>query len=338
LNTAWFIWLGLLLVGYAIFDGIDLGVGALHLFVARTEGERRNSLSAIGPFWAGYEVWLVVAGGSMVAAFPRLYAASFSGFYIVLTLVLWLLIGRGVSIEMRSRISDPMWHGFFDVAFAGSSGLLAVVYGAAVGNVIRGVPLDASGNFQGSLTLALNPYSIMVGILSLVLLSMHGANFLAYRTSNQIGERAAEMGIRLWPITLILIVAVTVLTFFVKPELTHNFAQYPILTVLPLTCFGGLFAVRYYQAKKNNVGALISGAVLILGLLGSGGASLYPSLLPNLNGGPGLTVFNSASSHSCLVSALILNMIGMAGVVGYQIVIHRLMRGKVDLEPAVDGY
>jgi len=338
LNTAWFIWLGMLLIGYAVFDGIDLGVGALHMIVARTEKERRNALSAIGPFWAGYEVWLVVAGGSMVAAFPRLYAASFSGFYIVLTLVLWLLIGRGVSIEMRSRIADPMWHGFFDVAFSASSALLAIVYGAAVGNVIRGVPLDASGNFQGSLTLALNPYSIMVGLLSLVILSMHGANFLAYRTSNQISERAAEMAIRLWPIVLILSIAVTAMSFFIRPGLTHNFLQYPALAVLPLIFLGGLAAVRYYQSKKYNLGAIISGAVMIFGLLGSGGASLYPSLLPDLNGGTGLTVFNSASTHSCLVSALILNVAGMIGVVGYQIVIHRLMRGKVDLEPAIDGY
>lgn len=338
MNTAWFVLLGLILVGYAVFDGIDLGVGVLHLFVARNDLERRSSLSAIGPFWAGYEVWLVVAGGSMVAAFPRLYAASFSGFYIVLTLVLWLLIGRGVSIEMRSRISDPLWHGFFDVAFAGSSALLAIVYGAAVGNVIRGVPLDASGNFQGSLTLVLNPYSIGVGILSLVVLSMHGANFIAYRTSNEISERAAEMAIRLWPISLILTIAITVMSFFIKPELTHNFEKYPILMLLPVICVAALAAIRYFQAKKYNVGAIISGAVFIFGLLGSGGASLYPSLLPDLNGGQGLTVFNSASTHACLVSAFILNIVGMTAVVGYQIVIHRLMRGKVDLEPAVDGY
>src|SRR5579862_4977262 len=137
MNTVWFIVLGAFLTGYAILDGIDLGVGALHLSLAKTDAERRADLNAIGPVWAGYEVWLVVAGGSMVAAFPRLYAASFSGFYNVLTLVLWLLIGRGVSIEMRSRIADPMWHGFFDVAFSASSALLAIVYGAAVGNVIR---------------------------------------------------------------------------------------------------------------------------------------------------------------------------------------------------------
>jgi cytochrome d ubiquinol oxidase subunit II len=328
----------MMLIGYAVFDGIDLGVGALHMFVARTEPERKNSLSAIGPFWAGYEVWLVVAGGSMVAAFPRLYAASFSGFYIVLTLVLWLLIGRGVSIEMRSRIADPMWHSFFDVAFSASSAALAVVYGAAFGNVVRGVPLDASGNFQGSLTLALNPYAILVGVLSLVVLSMHGANFLAYRTSNEISARAASTAIKLWPVVLVLSVVVTGISFFVRPELIQNFLKYPWLAIMPLIFLGGLGAVRYYQAKKYNVGAIISGAVMIFGLLGSGGASLYPSLLPNLNGGAGLTVFNSASTHACLVSALILNMAGMVGVVGYQIVIHRLMRGKVDLEPAVDGY
>ena len=202
LNTAWFVVLGGLLIGYAILDGFDLGIGTMHFALGRSDAERRTNLKVIGPFWFGYEVWLLVAGGAMVAAFPRLYAASFSGFYLVLMLVLWLLIGRGAAIEFRSQVADPLWRSFWDAAFCGASALLAVLFGAAVGNVVRGVPLDATGNFQGSLSLALNPFAIVVGLLSLALLAMHGANYLAFKT-----EDVQQAQARLWARRLLPVVA-----------------------------------------------------------------------------------------------------------------------------------
>lgn len=330
MNTAWFIWLGFLLVGYAVFDGIDLGAGALHLYVARNERERREVFSAIGPFWSGYEVWLIAAGGSMVAAFPRLYAASFSGFYIVLTLVLWLLIGRGLSIEFRGRIADPLWHEFWDTVFFASSALLAVVFGAAAANVVRGVPLDATGNFQGSLGLALNPYAILVGLFSLVLLSMHGANFLAFRTGGDVELRAQRIAIILLPVAGVLGAAVSAVSFFLKPGLVANFIRFPYLLVLPLLCLIGLAATRLFQTKHDYESATKASAVAIVGLLGSAGASLYPTVLTNLNrAGPDLTIYNTAAPHSNLVTALVLNVLAMCGVVSYQVALHRIMRGKV---------
>ena len=198
MNTVWFMVLGALLVGYAVLDGLDLGIGTLHMFLGRNDNERRTNFQVIGPFWAGYEVWLLTAGGSMVAAFPRLYAASFSGFYIVLTLVLWLLLMRGGALEFRSHMKSPLWRDFWDLIFSVSSALLAILFGAAVGNVVRGVPLDAAGNFQGSLLMALNPYAVVVGVLSLVLLAMHGANLLAAKTTDIQRARARTWAKNLW--------------------------------------------------------------------------------------------------------------------------------------------
>jgi len=339
MNTAWFILLGGLLIGYAVLDGIDLGIGMLHLALGKTDGERRTNLNAIGPFWTGYEVWLVVAGGSMVAAFPHLYAVSFSGFYLVLILVLWLLIGRGVGIEFRSHIADPMWRGLFDVLFCVSSFLLAVLFGAAVGNVVRGVPLDATGNFQGSLALALNPYAILVGLLSVALLAMHGANFLAFKTDGGDQQTRARLwASRLWYGVAALTAAATAASFFVRP-VGANFARYPFLTVLPLLALISLLAIPFFQRRGDDGKAVYAGAFLIGSLMASAGASLYPLLLPDLgHPGEGLSIFNSAAPHHSLELAFIANVIGMVFVIGYHIVIHRIFRGTVQIRPGEHGY
>lgn len=339
MNTAWFILLGGLLIGYAVLDGIDLGIGMLHLALGKTDGERRTNLNAIGPFWAGYEVWLLVAGGSMVAAFPHLYAVSFSGFYLVLILVLWLLIGRGVAIEFRSHVEDPLWRGLFDVLFCVSSILLAVLFGAAVGNVVRGVPLDATGNFQGSLALALNPYAILTGLLSVALLAMHGANFLAVKTDGDQKARARLWAGRLWYGVAALVVLSTVASFFVRPDLGANFARYPLLSALPLLALLSLVAVPFFQRRGDDGKAVFAGATLLGSLMASAGASLYPLLLPALGKpGEGLTVFNSAAPQHSLVLAFIANVCGMTLVIGYHIVIHRIFRGTVQIRPGEHGY
>ncbi len=338
MNTAWFILLGGLLIGYAVLDGMSMGVGMLHLALGKTDAERRTNLNAIGPFWAGYEVWLLAAGGSMVAAFPHLYAVSFSGFYLVLILVLWLLIGRGVGIEFRSHVADPLWRGLFDVLFCGSSVLLAVLFGAAVGNVVRGVPLDATGNFQGSLFSALNPYAILVGVLSAALLAMHGANFLALKTAGDQQVRARLWAGRLWYGVAALTVAATAASFFVRP-VGANFAHYPLLGVLPLLAALSLLAVPFFQRRGDDGKALYAGAMFIGALMASAGASLYPLLLPDLgHPGAGLSVFNSAAPQQSLQIAFAANIIGMAFVIGYHIVIHRIFRGTVQIRPGEHGY
>src|SRR5512140_629269 len=160
INELWFVVIALMLTGYAVLDGFDLGVGAIHLFVGRTPEERGAAINAIGPVWNGNEVWLIAAGGALVVAFPTVYAASFSGFYLALMIVLWLLLLRGLGIEFRHQVDNELWQHGWDVAFSVASGLLALLFGVAVGNVLRGVPLDADGEFQGTFTLMLNPFAI----------------------------------------------------------------------------------------------------------------------------------------------------------------------------------
>src|SRR5512140_7900 len=185
--TAWFILLGFMLIVYVVLDGFDLGAGILHLFVARHDDERRTVLAAIGPVWDGNEVWLLAAGGLLVFAFPRVYAVAFSGFYLPLILVLWLLVLRGVSIELRSHQANPLWRQFFDVVFALSSAVLALVLGVALGNVLRGVPIDGSGFFAAPLFTnfghggelgAIDWYTLSVGLFALAALGAHGAMYL----------------------------------------------------------------------------------------------------------------------------------------------------------------
>ena len=339
MNLAWFILLGGMLTVYAILDGFDLGIGTMHLALGKTDAERRTHLNVIGPFWFGYEVWLIAAGGSMVAAFPRLYAASFSGFYLVLTLVLWLLIARGSAIEFRSHVASPLWRGFFDTLFCVSSLLLAVLFGAAVGNVVRGVPLDASGSFQGSFALALNPYAVLVGVLSAALLAMHGTLFLAYKTDGGQQARARAWAGRLWLAVAALSVLVTVFSFGARPGLGANFARWPFLAVLPLLAFVSLVTVRVFVGRGDNRRAVFASSAFLATLMGSAGASLFPLLLPRLgHAGEGLTVFNCAAPHHDLVTAFAANLVALSIVTAYFIYIHRVFRGTVQAHPGEHGY
>ena len=202
INTIWFVVLAFMLAGYAVLDGFDLGVGTLHLLLGRDTRERATLIDTIGPVWNGNEVWLLAAGGSMVVAFPHVYAASFSGFYLALMLVLWLLLLRGLGIEFRHQIDHDMWRHAWDVAFSLSSALLALLFGVAVGNVLRGVPLDAHGEFQGTFALMLNPFALLGGLLSVAVLSLHGATWVALKTEGALQARAgaspARCGGRRW--------------------------------------------------------------------------------------------------------------------------------------------
>src|SRR5512133_893629 len=229
INTLWFIVLAGMLAAYAVLDGFDLGVGALHLFVGRTREEREVAINAIGPVWNGNEVWLIAAGGAMVVAFPHLYAAAFSGFYLALMIVLWLLILRGVGIEFRHQLDNALWQDGWDVTFSAASALLAVLFGAAFGNVLRGVPLDAEGNFVGSFALLLNPFALLCGVLSLVTLAMHGALYLAMKTAGDVQLRARRLVLPLWAITLLAVALVVGSSFVVRPDFTHNFLASPVL-------------------------------------------------------------------------------------------------------------
>src|SRR5271169_7059367 len=228
MGNIWFCLVAVMIAGYVVLDGFDLGVGILHLWIARTDAERRIVIRTIGPVWDGNEVWLIAAGGTLYFAFPALYASGFSGFYLPLMMVLWLLILRGSSIEFRNHVQSAVWDPFWDFLFCASSLLLAVFFGAALANVVRGVPLDASGyffeplwtNFQlGDEVGILDWYTILVGVFALAVLVMHGTLWVRMKTSGPVSERAAALARRVWFAVLALTVIVTAVTFKVQPQL-----------------------------------------------------------------------------------------------------------------------
>src|SRR3989441_10303933 len=219
MQTLWFILVAFMLTMYVVLDGFDLGAGVIQLFMAKNDVERRMILQAIGPVWDGNEVWLIAAAGTLFFTFPVLYASSFSGFYLPLIMVLWFLMLRGVAIELRSHLQNPVWVSFWDGIFFLGSTLLAIFYGAALGNVIRGVPLASNGTFFEALWTDFNPYSsnpgildwytILIGLLALAVLTTHGANYIAVKTEGVLNARARRIARRAWVATLVLALLVT---------------------------------------------------------------------------------------------------------------------------------
>jgi cytochrome bd ubiquinol oxidase subunit II len=331
INTIWFLVLAAMLSGYAVLDGFDLGVGILHLFAARKPDERETVINAIGPVWNGNEVWLLAAGGSMVAAFPHLYAAAFSGFYLALMIVLWLLILRGVAIELRHQVDNRLWHEAWDVVFCLASALLTVLFGAAVGNVLRGVPFGADGTFQGSFALLLNPFALLCGVLSLVALSMHGAAYLAMKTEGAVQDRARRALLPLWVAMVGLLAAVTASSFVVQPGFTANFGRWPFLVAIPVAAVAAAGAVAWFQRRSRDTAAFLASCALIVMVLGSVAAGLYPRLLPGLGDSAVYTldIYNSASLHHSMAVALGVSLGGMAIVVVYLVNVYRVWQGKV---------
>jgi cytochrome d ubiquinol oxidase subunit II len=284
----WFGLLGLMLVVYVVLDGFDFGAGALHLFVARTDAERRAVLGAIGPFWDGNEVWLIAAGGVLFVAFPEVLTTAFPAFYLALHLVLWCFALRGVAIEVRSHVSDAMWRALWDAIFAVASGLLALLFGVAFGNVVRGVPVDDSRTFTmpfftnfrstGQVGL-LDYYSLSVGLLSLVLLSAHGAAFLAWRTAGVVRERCLLLERKLWPAVAALFLVVSVETRLVRPELILHLLQRPSAWLGIAIAFAGAGLLVTSRRGRLDGHAFLGSCALIAGVLGAAGAGLYPVFL-----------------------------------------------------------
>jgi cytochrome d ubiquinol oxidase subunit II len=331
INTLWFIVLTLMLTGYAVLDGFDLGVGALHLIVGRTARERATLIDSIGPVWNGNEVWLIAAGGAMFAAFPQVYAASFSGFYLALVLVLWLLLLRGVGIEFRHQIDHPMWHEIWDIVFAAASALLAVLLGVAFSNVLRGVPLDQNGEFQGSFALMLNPFALLGGLFSLAVLSLHGATWLGLKTSGVVRDRARRLARPLWWVAMALLIAMVAASAVVRPDFAANFIARPLALVAPLIALTAAVTLRVFLARGEDVKAFSASAVFIGGVLGSAAAGLYPRLLPSRPGGPhpGLDIYNAASAPNSLWIAFGVYLFGMTLVTVYLVNVYRIWRGRL---------
>ena len=295
MNIIWFWVLSGMLAVYALLDGYDLGVGTLHLWIARGDEQRRTSLNAIGPVWNGNEVWLLAAGGMMVVSFPRVYASGFSGFYLALMVVLWLLILRGISIEFRSQLPHPLWRTFWDTGFWLGSLLVALLLGVALGNVLRGLPVGADGYFQGTFTLLLNPYSLLTGIFALAALAWHGTNYLRVKTEGEMLERSRKAASVLFWVALALTLAATVATFAVRQDAGVNFLAYPEGFVLPLLVVAGFVGGFIARTNERDRLSLWSSTAVIAGLLGSAALTVYPNLLTStLNPAYSLTIYNAA--------------------------------------------
>src|ERR1700716_1422729 len=260
MGTIWFWLVAIMIAMYVLLDGFDLGAGAIHLFVAKTDEERRQVLASIGPVWDGNEVWLIAVSGTMYFAFPALYASAFSGFYLPLMIVLWLLILRGASIEFRNHIKSAVWDPLWDFLFCGASLLLAFFFGAALGNVVRGVPLDSSGyffeplwtNFRlGDETGILDWYTILVGVLALLALMMHGGLWVIWKTTGAVGEGACRLASKTWWGVVTLTAVVTGMTFRIQPQLMENFTTRPWGFIFPALAVAGLAGVIFKLRKRD---------------------------------------------------------------------------------------
>jgi cytochrome d ubiquinol oxidase subunit II len=328
-ETLWYVLLAGMIVIYVVLDGFDLGVGALHRVLARTDAERRDAAGAIGPVWNGNEVWLVAAGGVLFLAFPRAYAAAFSGLYLGLILVLWLLIGRGLGLELRHQVDDPMWRTACDTVFWLASCGLVFVLGVALGNVVRGVPLGRDGYFHLPLFDILNGYAVLVGVLSTVVLLAHGAAFLAVRASGALAARARRWARRLWWPEAGLIAVMAWPTGAVRPSMLSSFADHPWRLVFPALAVGALLAMAATQRAGAWGRAFLASSLLIAGLLSTAAAALYPSVLPARDGRPyGLTVDNAASSDHALTVALFWWPVGIALALAYFVFAYRMFFGR----------
>ena len=346
METLWYMIVAVMVAAYVVLDGFDLGAGAVYLAAGKTNEERRKILRAIGPVWDGNEVWLLAAGGTLYFAFPLLYASSFSGFYLPLMMVLWLLMLRGIGIELRGHMENPVWMGFFDLIFCGSSVLLAIFFGAALGNVVRGVPLAADGyffeplwtNFRASgNTGILDWYTVLTGVIALVTLTAHGALYLAVKTENELQQRVRSMALWAWPLQLILTIVGLIATCYVRPLVLDNYKQHIVGYLIPLVVFGSLAVMVYAIRKGLDKLAFVGSALYIVGMLVGAAFALYPNVLPaSTDAAYNLTIYNTAAGRHGLTVGIIWWSIGLVLALGYFTFVFRMFRGKVRLEG--EGY
>lgn len=342
METIWFIIVALMIAGYVVLDGFDLGAGITHFYIGRNNREREGIIKAIGPVWDGNEVWLLAAGGTLYFAFPSLYSAAFSGFYLPLMIVLWLLIFRGIGIELRHQMQNPMWENFWDFVFSVSSALLAVFFGAALGNVIRGVPLNAEGFFfeplwtnwrVGQENGILDWFTVLAGIVAYIALTIHGSSYLAVKTENEMNQRARYFVGFAWYLLIVLTLVSLVATVFVQPKALDNFSKYPIGWLIPVVVFGALAGIKYFHFKKQDKPMFLSSCAYLIGMLVGAVFSVYPNVLPASTGEQySLTIYNASAGEYGLKVGLIWWLIGMSIAITYFIVLYRAFAGKISLE------
>jgi cytochrome d ubiquinol oxidase subunit II len=347
--TIWFMIVAVMVAIYVLLDGFDLGAGAVHLFIARTDEERRTVIRAIGPVWDGNEVWLLAAGGTLYFAFPLLYASSFSGFYLPLMMVLWLLMLRAIGIEFRAHIQEQVWKGFFDAIFGVSSILLAIFFGAALGNVVRGVPLNADEYFfeplwtnwrVGAQNGILDWYTVMCGVVALVTLVVHGSLYLANKTQGELNERARRVASFFWPVQVLLTIFSLIATVYAVPHVLENYSRWPIGYLVPALVIGSLAYMYFAHSREQERGAFVASCLYIVAMLVGAAFALYPNVLPASTGANlSLTIANTATGAHGMTVGFVWWSMGMVLAAVYFIFLYRMFRGKVRLEEGNDhGY
>ncbi len=331
LNTIWFILVGVLLGGYAVLDGFDLGVGALHLLVKK-DLDRRIMINSIGPVWDGNEVWLITGGGALFAAFPHVYATVFSGFYTALMLLLFMIIFRAIAIEFRSKREGLTWRKVWDIMFSVSSILIALLMGVALGNVIIGVPITAEKEAIVGLLDLLNPYAIIVGLTTVALFMMHGAIYAAMKTEGELQEQVKSWINKAIIFFVITYIFTTIATLIYQPHMLNNFKEYPIMWVIVILNMLAIANIPREIHREKYFMAFISSVSSILALMLLFAFGIFPNIvLSSPNPEHSLTIYNAASSQQTLETMLIMAAIGMPFVISYTISIYWIFRGKVKI-------
>jgi len=334
LNDVWFALVGVLLTGYCLLDGFDLGVGALHRF-ARGDRNRRTMMNAIGPFWDGNEVWLITGGGALFAAFPEVYATAFSGLYLALMLFLVALIFRAVSIEFRGQRPDARWQRFWDAGFSAGSAVAVLLLGVALGNLAWGLPLRADHEYAGGFFGLLKPYALLTGFTALMAIMLHGALFLCLKTEGELQQQARRWARNAGGCFVAGYILTTISTWIWVPSMTAPFGRHVILLVLPLLTVLAIVSLAHAWQRERYGRAFLSSCVTLAGLLATFGVGMYPNLIrSNPMPEQSLTALNAASSPKTLGIMLVIALIGMPLVIGYSIYAYRAFRGKVKLDAA----
>lgn len=332
LHVVWFVLLGILLAGYAVLDGFDLGVGIVHL-LGRNDSERRHFINAIGPIWDGNEVWLITFGGALFAAFPMAYASIFSGFYTAFMALLFALIFRAVSIEFRSKMASPHWRRAWDLGFFGSSLLASFLFGVAVGNSMIGIPLDEHGVFRGSVLDLLSPYALMAGVTVVAMFAMHGTIYLILKLpKGEMQDRVRNWIWHTWGVFLVLYVLGSMYTLVAIPKATGNFRQHPWAAAIVIVNVLAVANIPRSVFRGKPRHAFVSSAATIVALVALFGMALWPNLVTASNDAAhSLTIYNASSSPKTLWIMFLIVLIGMPFVLSYTIAVYWTFRGRVEL-------
>jgi len=336
----WFWLVAVMIVGYVVLDGFDLGVGILHLFLPRTEAERRVSLRSIGPVWDGNEVWLLAGGGTLYFAFPLLYASAFSGFYLPLMIVLWLLVLRGITLELRNHIDVGVWVALLDGVFGIASALLAIFYGAALANVLRGVPLRPDGYFFLPLWTNWQPgvspgildwYTVIGGLVALFALTLHGALWLTIKVPGDLERRACRLVSPLLLVVILLTIVSLIATIAVRSESLDNYYHYPFTFIVPVGVIASLAGVWWFNRNQQPVKAFLASALYLFFMLAGACWGVYPTLLPATTGSDrNITIDRAISGPHTLSVGLVWWLFGMTLAVAYVVFVYSRFKGKAD--------